>query len=250
MKRILFLILFFIYQSFLFAQNGKIDSLLQLLKTDEADTNQIIHLNQLCWEYIIISNYDSAQLYGNIALQLATVIASEAKQSVIKQTAQKATAVSYYNIGAIYYSQGIYDKALKNHFTSLKIREEIGDKSGIAYSYNNIGLIYDDQGNYEKALENYFASLKIREEIEDKRGMADSYQSIAINYHEQKKLEIALENYLIALKIYKVLEYKQRIAMSYINIGSLYKEKNDFANSIAYLQKGLNLFIEIGAKDG
>ena len=60
---------------------------------------------------------------------------------------QKGAAKTYNIIGAVYYFQGNYPKALKNHFTSLKIFEEMGDKGGIAGSYNNIGLVYFKKGN-------------------------------------------------------------------------------------------------------
>ena len=152
-----------------FAQQSKTDSLLSLLKTDIADTNKLNHLNNLSWEYFLIGSYDSAMLYANTALQLNTVLYKEVSDSKMKYTIQKAQAQSYNNIGNVYSSQGNYPEALKNHFASLKIVEEIGDKNGIATSYNNIGSVYDEQGNYPEALKNHFASLKIKEEIGEDR---------------------------------------------------------------------------------
>ena len=43
------------------------------------------------------------------------------------------------------YNSGNNPEALKNYFASLKIYEEIGYNSGIAFSYNNIGNVYDSQ---------------------------------------------------------------------------------------------------------
>ena len=62
-------------------------------------------------------------------------------------------AFSFNNIGNVYDSQAdieknqqlkvaLLNKALENYFASLKIKEELGNKSGIASSYNNIGNIY------------------------------------------------------------------------------------------------------------
>ena len=58
------------------------------------------------------------------------------------------------------------------------IKEEIGDKRGIANSHNNIADIYLLMGNYKEAMENYLASLKIKQEIGDKGGIANSYSNI------------------------------------------------------------------------
>ena len=64
------------------------------------------------------------------------------------------------NIGLIYKNQGDIPKALEYFHKSLKIREEIKDKLGIAYSLNNIGIIYNNQGDHLKALDYCPISLK------------------------------------------------------------------------------------------
>ncbi|MBL4657816.1 MAG: tetratricopeptide repeat protein, partial [Flavobacteriales bacterium] len=83
-------------------------------------------------------------------------------------------------------------KALEFYHKSLKIREEIGEKSGIATSLNNIGYIYRNQGDpscvgskeeclragIPKALEFYHKSLKILEEIGERNGIAGSLKNI------------------------------------------------------------------------
>lgn len=252
------------------AQNKTIDSLLTHLNKDKEDTNKVIHLNKLCWEYQSIGNYDTAFRYGNAALQLAQQL-----------NYSKGIATAYSIIGIIYSNQGNYDKSLENYFAALKIREETGDKQGSAASYNNIGTIYFTQGNYNKALENFFAALKTG----DKQSVAASYNNIGTTYGAQTNYEKALENFFAALKtgdkyisaasydnigiIYynqgnygkafenlfaslKIREEtgdKQGIARSYINIANVYTGKLNYADAIAWLQKGLQLSKEIGAKN-
>ncbi|MBL4655342.1 MAG: tetratricopeptide repeat protein, partial [Bacteroidia bacterium] len=126
-------------------------------------------------------------------------------------------AVSYNNIGGIYDDQGEIEKALEYYFFSLKIKEEIKDKKGMAYSYNNIGFIHDKQGEIEKALEYFFLSLKIREEINDKKGMATSYHNIG--------------NMLC-------------------NLDSLPDRQAGLEEGMKYLQLGLGLYEELGNKTG
>ena len=72
---IIFNLSFLILNSFCFAQQNKIDSLLTLLKTDKEDTNKVKHLNKLCLENYLIGSYDKGLPYGKQALELAQSLA-------------------------------------------------------------------------------------------------------------------------------------------------------------------------------
>ena len=107
--KILFIgaLLFFLFPSYLLSQNSKqkIDSLLTLMKDNKEDTNKVIHLYNLSYEYSNISSYDSAFYYGNAAVLLA-------KQLNFK----KGIASSYIYIGEACRHQSNYSEALKNCF--------------------------------------------------------------------------------------------------------------------------------------
>jgi len=63
-------------------------------------------------------------------------------------------AITFENIGTVYYDQGNYQKALDNFEKSLAIKIKIqgNDSLDVAVSLTNIGLVYRSQGNYPKAL--------------------------------------------------------------------------------------------------
>jgi tetratricopeptide (TPR) repeat protein len=61
---------------------------------------------------------------------------------------------------------------------SLKLYEELGDKSGIAVNLGNIGNVYAGQQDYPKVLEYLTRALKIYGEINDKRGIARNLENI------------------------------------------------------------------------
>ena len=220
-----------------FARQSKIDSLLTLLQKEKEDTAKINCLNDLSRELLNNGDYNPAMKYANDALILCDKLLSINRSEHSKSILNLKRAAAYNNIGIIYKNQSNFDKALENYFTALKIREEAGDKQGIAYSYNNIGIIYYEQNNYSKALENYFASLKIREEIGDKKGIAASYNNIGNIYAEQASLsgsdsatyqelyDKALQNYFSSLKIKEEIDDKNGMAYSYNNIGSIYYEQ-------------------------
>ncbi|MCH8319004.1 MAG: tetratricopeptide repeat protein, partial [Bacteroidetes bacterium] len=141
-----------------FALHDKSDSLRQVLKTAQNDTNKVNTLLTL-GEELCLSQPDTALKYFQQALILARKI-----------NFQKGIAEALGNVGYIYDQQGDPEKALEYFLQSLKIDKERNNKQGIATSLNNIGVIYDAQGNPDKALENYLQSLKILKEINDKRG--------------------------------------------------------------------------------
>jgi tetratricopeptide (TPR) repeat protein len=63
---------------------------------------------------------------------------------------------------------------------SLKISQEIGNKSGEALSLNNISQIYSARGDYETALKYLEQSLKISQEIGDKSVEAKTLFNLAM----------------------------------------------------------------------
>ena len=80
--------------------------------------------------------------------------------------------------------QGEYPQALDFYQRSLKIREEIGDRDGVAKSLHQIGMLHQDQGEYPQALNFYQRSLKIKEEIGDRPGLARSLAETGLLYEE------------------------------------------------------------------
>jgi signal transduction histidine kinase len=157
-------------------------------------------------------------------------------------------ARAYNNMGVIFKGQGNYPEALKNSFAALKIREENGDKTGIATSYNNIGLIYNDQGNYTEALKYHFASLKIRKENGYKKGIADSYNNIGLAYSNQSNYAEALKNYFASLKISEEIGDKPGIAICFDNIGIIYGDQDNYTEALKYHFAALKMEEEIGDK--
>jgi tetratricopeptide (TPR) repeat protein len=153
-------------------------------------------------------------------------------------------------IGNIYYYHGDYAKAIESYTPSLKIREEIGDKVGIAKALNNIGVIYQEQGDNAKALDYYTQSLKIGEEIGDKKRIAMSFTNIGVIYHRQGDYAKAIESQTKSLKIYEELGDKKGISYSLINIGNIYLDQNDYTKAIDYYTRSLKLREEVGDKNG
>ena len=88
----------------------------------------------------------------------------------------------YINIANILISKGDSEKAIEYFFKSLKIGEELDNKTLISDSFINIGITYMNQGFYGKAMEFFNKSLKIKEKLGEIAREATIYGNIASLY--------------------------------------------------------------------
>ena len=177
----------------------------------------------------IASSYDNIGLvYANQGNYTDALKNHLAALKIMEESGDKyGIATSYNSIGAVYEKQGyslgndstdrdsLFKLSLKNHYASLKIKKEIGDKYGIAASLNNIGTVYYYQKNYTAALENYLHALDLRREIEDKNGIATSYSNIGSAYIYMGKVKEGKSYQEKALMLSKETGEKQIIQNSY-----------------------------------
>jgi tetratricopeptide (TPR) repeat protein len=111
-----------------------------------------------------------------------------------------------HNLGVILQSRGKYKEALARYEESRKIKEELGDRSGVSKSLHQIGMIHEERGEYEEALARYEESLKIAEELGDRSGIASSHGQLGILFTETRRFEAAFEHLLAALSIFVELQ--------------------------------------------
>ncbi|MCP5053968.1 MAG: tetratricopeptide repeat protein, partial [bacterium] len=141
----------------------------------------------------------------------------------------------------IYNDQGNYPPALEYYFKSLKIKEELGDRKGIARRYSNIGDVYRKKGNYPLALEYFFKSLKTLEELGDRKAIATRYNNIGLVYYDQGNYPLALEYFFKSLRKSEELGFKKGISLSCLRIGMCYNQGSDIKKGIDYLTRALKL---------
>lgn len=219
------------------AQNRIIDSLLSRLKTDKEDTNKVLRLKELCWEYKNQGKYDSAMIFGTKAVDLAK-----------KLNYKRGLSASYNNIGTLYIEKGLYPKTLEYFFMALKIKEELNDKKGISGMLINIGNVHLHLLDEEKAMDYYIKGLKIAEEVGYKPWQANALGNIGNIYGNKGNYQKALEYYSKTLTIYEGLGNKTAIAAGYGNMGIAYRKLGDYSKAMEFYQKALNLFQELGNK--
>lgn len=245
MLKILFLISQISLSHILAGQSKVMDSLKLALKNATHDTTRCNILNAM----IEAENNDT--IWPKYNEQLMSLAEKNAKADrPQKKFYLKHLAISLNNIGFISDNLGDIGKALEYYGRSLKTREKIGDKKGVAKTLNNIGVIYKNQGDIGKALTYYGKSLKIREEIGDKKGIALSLNNIGVIIKNQGDIENALNYYVRSLKIREELGDKQGIAVSLNNIGIIFKHRGDSWKALEYYERSLKIWEETRDKQG
>ncbi len=215
--------------------------------------------------------------------QLAALLSHPAAQ---RRTKARADALN--GAGGLAYNQGDYASARSLYEESLRIRQELGDKQGIAGSLNNLGFVAVAHGNYtsartlcEEALiinreignraweaNNLFnlgnvakdkgdyvsardlleESLIIRRELGDKSGIANSLNGLGVVARTQGDYASARSLYEESLGIYRELGNRGGIAGSLNNLGNAAEAQGDYASARTLLQEALEIQWELGDK--
>ena len=154
------------------------------------------------------------------------------------------------NISQIYDARGDYDTALDYLKRSLKIRQEIGDKSGEGTTLNNISQIFKARGDYDTALDYLKRSLKIQQEIGDKSGEGTTLNNISQIYDARGDYDTALEYLKRSLKIQQEIGDKSGESVTLNNIANIYQARGDYETAMEYRHRDLSICQEIGDKSG
>jgi len=243
---IIIIILLFFSFKYIYGQNQKLDSLWTEYNKAMHDTSRIKLLNEEIGLIYRNTNQDSAL----ICYKKAITIADNADPTQTDSTFSILKSNSIIYIGIIYYFKGAYDKAVEYYIQALEIRENLGNKAGIAKCYNNIGVVHWRQGNYDKAIEYYNQALKIYKELDYKIGISGSYNNIGVIHNNMKNYNKAVEYFLKALKIHKETDDKKGISRCYLNIGFANHKQGNYNTAKEYYQKSLKIDEELCDKYG
>jgi serine phosphatase RsbU (regulator of sigma subunit) len=228
------------------SQNYYVDSLIQYINTAPEDTHKLSVLTvviEAISEDAVWSKYNDK--LGPLAEKLML-----SNDVAIKLKAQKHYSDYLNNKGYLSNNQGDITQALEYFHLSLKIQEQIGDKSGQSYSLNNIGYIYNTQKQYLKALEYYIKSYNLQSQLNDKHGQSQSLSNIGNVYDRTGSLKKALYYYFKGLSIRKSINDKQGTGYSMQNIGTVYFNQKNYSSARYYLTKSLEIRKEINDAQG
>ena len=215
-------------------ENPAADSLFRLLKTARPDTNKVNLLNDLAWE-LKFDDPKTATLHLDSALALARRLRFKTGEG---------NALNYRGVVADIHGQP--DVAIDFFQQSKQVREQLGDRKGMASLLNNIANVKENKGDYLGALDGYQQSLKIREELADTARILRSYYNIANLLEKMGDYPEALDNIFRYLEGADPEAEADGIANAWNIIGNIRTETDRYPEAQVAYQKALDLHRSLG----
>lgn len=181
----------------------------------------------------------------------ARELINEASTYHIDQENFKALARDYFYLGMINNSSGKPDKAIRYYYKAIKLFRDKsvfpnGSFDSLAAAYANTGGIYDGGKEYELAIDYYKKGLDIfPKKNGNKRNKVIMYRSAAEAYLSLNKTQQALRYCEDAQKIAEDFKYSHLLCPTYRLKGAIFFELEEIDSSYYYLNKALNLSIEL-----
>jgi len=228
------------------------DKALELSRKIDAKSKEVNAHNRIAEIYRLQGNYSKALEHHFIALRVSDKI----NYTNGKARASKNIGVIYYHLGEYDKALEGYFNSLEIYKTF-----DAG-RLGVGHCLHNIGTIYFLQKRYREALQHFKRTMVIKEEFGDKVGLAAAYIKIGVINIELVRVsksnaniaegdnywEEALTHLNRGMALCIKLSYQKGEADAYNNLGELFFEKGNFSKAITYLNKGLEVSNSIGTK--
>lgn len=224
-----------IYSVPLLANKNKIDSLIQLNKTDISDSLKIKNLASIAFLYYD-NNQELGIKYGNEALEKAKKINSD-----------YLIAHSYTSLGLNYWAKSNNVKALEYFFLSNQIFEKIQNFKNASMVLSNIGMVYEKQEDFPKAIKYYKQALTYFDENDDKnsefykKNSVNIYANMGNVYINTGEFTKAIKYLQYALDIHLESNNEKGMSRQYGNLGLAYSSLQQNDKAIEYLEKAAKL---------
>jgi tetratricopeptide (TPR) repeat protein len=159
-------------------------------------------------------------------------------------------AVLYHQLGRTAQDRGRLDEADDWYRKSLTIKEERGDRPGMANTYHQLGMTAEARGRLDEADDWYRKSLTIEEERGNRPGMAVSYHQLGITAHGRGRLDEAEDWYRKALTLNEELGNRPHMAPTYHALGMTAEARGRLDEADDWYRKALTLNEELGNQPG
>ena len=213
----------------LFAKKGLLLSKLVNNKFEEASAE-----NEIGIQSHVRMKYDVALTHYLKAIKLYQSTATESENS-----ATKAMASTYQNIGKIHYDQARYQMALKYFALATDYNKKVNNLKGLAGLYNNIAIIHSTLKDNSKSISYHLRSLEIKSKLNDSLGIASTYGGLAVVYYNLKQYIKAIEYNEKKILIDGRYGNTYNIEYTYNNIGGCYFALNNYEKAQSYYEKGI-----------
>jgi tetratricopeptide (TPR) repeat protein len=159
-------------------------------------------------------------------------------------------AVACHQLGIVAQLQGDFDRADHWYHKSLAIKEQLGDRPGMASSYHQLARVAQERGDFGLAKDRSQKALTISEQVGDRPGMANCYHQLGIISQLQGDLGRAEDWYEKALIINEQLGDRPAMANTYHQLGIVSQWQGDLGRAEDWYHKSLTIEEQLGNRPG
>ena len=166
------------------------------------------------------------------------------------QKRSRRLAITYHQLGIVTQDRGELDRAEDWYRQSLTIKEQLGDRLGMARSYHQLGIVAQLSGELDRAEEWYRQSRTILGQLGDRRGMARSYHHLGMVAQDRGELDRAEEWYRQSLAIEEQLGNRPGMAGSYHQLGIVAQKRGELDRAEEWYRHALTIDERLGNRLG
>ncbi len=155
---------------------------------------------------------------------------------------------SLHQLGILAEETGNYEEARKLYEQSLKINQDLGDKSRVSASLHQLGMLAEETGNYEEARKLYEQGLRINQDLGDRSGVSKSLHQLGNLAFHAGNYEEARKLYEQSLKIKQDLGDKSGVSSSLHQLGILAEETGNYEEARKLYEQSLKINQDLGDK--
>jgi tetratricopeptide (TPR) repeat protein len=151
-------------------------------------------------------------------------------------------AATYHQLGVAAQHRRQVDEADGWYRKALTVKEELGDDPAMARTYYQLGRIAQDRGQLDEADGWYRKALTIEEELGNRSGMASSYHQLGNTAYLRGQLDQADGWYRRALAIKEELGNRPELALTYGQLGLLSEVRQRPRQALDWMARCVTLF--------
>ncbi|MDY0199407.1 MAG: tetratricopeptide repeat protein [Tenuifilaceae bacterium] len=194
---------------------------------------------QLGYVYYYQNNFDEAEKYYNLSLQLAR-----------QNNSDQGQALALNRLGNVTQLKTNYIQALDFYLEALNLNTKANCKPEVARTLVNLANVYSVIGQYQRSIEHFLQAMEIHEEVGEKEGLAWTSLGIARLFKRLDLLDRAMEYAQNSLKYYRQIEQESGnsigVTLCLNEIGSIYRKLGDFNKALEYTQMVLEINRQTG----
>ncbi len=215
----------------------KIDSLRYLVEASKNDSIRVYLIVAISREYSTSDVLNSLQF----AEQAVTIAEKSQNKNLL--------SYAYFNIGIVYFLQGVMEISIKYFYKYLEIQQELENETMIAFALANIGAIQINLKQYAKASEHFEEALKIFSKNEDDvikeqpgQEVISIYNNLGVVAREQNQPDLAIDYFKRGIIIArKTQKQEENLANLLNNLGNSYQKLEKHDEAFGYLNEALEI---------